>query len=181
MATTSPTRPSQGRRTDAAPRAARVAHLVRHEALRTGLAGAANVTAWLLASDALNRTPLSTPALLGWWIAASFGFGAIPRWGHVLVFLVFLVLAWVAIGAGLARAARVAAARPAVVAFAVVVTILVQLLAVGITEILSQAGMGAMAWRDVLVGELVGCSTVAILLLRRHPELPAAFRAGSHQ
>ena len=169
------------RRTTDRPALPRRRREVPHEGLQVGLTGAAAVWGWLLGSDLLNGTPFSTPTLLGWWIAASFGYGTMAQWADVLVFTVFLLLAWCAIGAGLAAAVRVAPRHPAIVVFAILVTIFLQFAAVVVTEMLSMSGMGRMAWRDVLLGELVGMVAAAILLLRRHPELPDEFRAGSLQ
>lgn len=152
---------------------------VRFEGLRVGAVGATAAWTWLLVVDALQRTPFSTPVLLGWWLLGIDRVFAAPRWVDAAAFTAFLYLAWIGLGAAAARAARTSRRAPGVLLFAFLVFVLLQLAAVVITTILAEAGMQETAWRDVFLGQLVGIGSAAWYMARRHPGLGRAFRAAS--
>jgi hypothetical protein len=145
-----------------------------HEGMRAGLAGGTAVWLWLLVSDTLARVPLKTPAMLGHGLLT---IGApnvhIPTWESVLAFTVAHFAAWIGLGGLMAIAVRAAARTASVLLFALLLTVLVQFLIVGITAIMAKGPLGGMAWRDVLIGNFIGWGTASWYLIRRHKELRA--------
>jgi hypothetical protein len=143
----------------------------RHEGLAVGAIGATGVWLWLLVSDLVSRTPLSTPALLGRGLL-SVGAGAhVSAVAGVIAFTVAHYAVWMGVGALLMAAIRRAARAPSILLAVVVGFILAQFLFVGITSILAQGRMGASAWRDLVIGDVIGWGLVAWYVLRAHAEL----------
>jgi hypothetical protein len=74
---------------------------------------------------------------------------------------------------------RGAARRPGLLLLAIVILTLLELAALSLTTVLAETGMGAWAWRDVFVGQLVGWVAAWWYLLRRHPQVWAQLRMAS--
>jgi hypothetical protein len=148
------------------------APLRRHEGLSVGALGATAVWLWLLVSDLHARTPFSTPAFLGRGLLSVDAPGAhLPAIAGVVAFTVAHYAVWMAVGTLVMAAVRRAARTPSILLGVVLLLILMQFLFVGITAILAQGRMGATAWRDLMIGDVIGWGAVAWYVLRAHREL----------
>jgi hypothetical protein len=144
----------------------------RREGLRVGAVGATAVWIWLVVSDMHARTPFSTPAFLGRGLLGVDARGApFPALAGIIVFTVAHYAAWMAVGTLIIAAIRRAARTPSLLVGLVLLLILMQFLFVGITAILAQGPLGAMAWRDLMIGDVIGWAAVAWYVLRAHREL----------
>jgi hypothetical protein len=146
------------------------------EGLRAGLAGAATIALWFFVLDVLFRRAFYTPNLLG---TALFRGGAglddpaaLPisselvlsfTWVHVLVFLVIGIAA----SKLLALAEREPHAGFGIVLFLVFFECGFLLACMALAEPL----LHAMAWTEVLVGNLLAAAAMTIVFRRWHPRL----------
>lgn len=149
------------------------------EGVRTGIVGATAVWLWLAVSDAIARTPFSTPALIGRGLLSvdvigdphAPAAGPIPAPRGVVAFTIVHYALWIGLGTLAMRAARAAARTPAALVLAINVTFGLQFVFVFFAAMLAAGGMGAQAWRDVYLGNLIGSAAVWWYVVRRHPEL----------
>ena len=144
----------------------------QHEGLGVGALGATAVWMWLLVSDMHARTPFSTPAFLGRGLLSIGAPGAhLPAIAGVVAFTIAHYAVWMAVGTLVMGAVRRAARAPSILLGTILLLILMQFLFVGITAILAQGRMGATAWRDLMIGDVIGWSVVVWYILRAHREL----------
>jgi len=144
----------------------------RHEGLVVGAIGATAVWAWLLIQDLHARVPLSTPAFLGrGLLSIDTGAAWVPAAAGVVAFTIAHYALWLGVGTLLIAAVRRAARSPSILLAVVLLLILSQFLFVGVTAILAQGRLGADAWRDLLIGDVIGWGAVAWYVLGRHGEL----------
>jgi hypothetical protein len=134
--------------------------------------GATAVWMWLLVSDMHARTPFSTPALLGRdLLSVDARGGHVSALAGVVAFTIAHYAAWMAVGTLVIAAVRRAARTPSILLGLALLLILMQFLFVGITAILAQGHLGAAAWRDLVIGDVIGWGAVAWYLLRAHGEI----------
>lgn len=144
----------------------------RHEGLGVGALGATAVWMWLLISDMHSRTPFSTPAFLGRGLLSIDAGGAhLLALAGVVAFTIAHYAVWMAVGTLVIGAVKRAARTPSILLGLVLLLILTQFLFVGITAILAQGRMDATAWRDLMIGDVIGWGAVAWYVLRAHREL----------
>jgi hypothetical protein len=156
--------------------AAEVPTAVYAEGLLAGITGAATIALWFLLVDAVRGRPLFTPTVLG---TALFRHGeglGVPHtlpvdmemvltftWVHVLAFLVIGVAASRLLGL---------AERNSNLGFGVVLLFVVFefgfLLA---CTLFAETALQALAWPEVLVGNLLAAGAMAGVFWRRHPSL----------
>jgi hypothetical protein len=145
---------------------------LRHEGLGVGAIGATAAWMWLLVSDMHSRMPFSTPAFLGRALLSVDGHGArVSALAGVVAFTIAHYAVWIAVSALLMAAITRAARTPSVLLGVILLLILTQFLFVGITAILAQGRLGAAAWRDLMIGDVVAWGTVAWYVLRAHREI----------
>jgi hypothetical protein len=148
----------------------------RNDGLRAGLVGATAVWAWLLVDDLISRAPLSAARVLGRGLLGVDRFGVeAPAWLAVVAFTLAHCALWLGVGALAMRVARRAARTPSVVLAAMIALVLVQFLLVGIAAILAQGRLGALAWRDVAVGNAIGWAALGWYVARRYRALRDGF------
>lgn len=144
----------------------------RGEGFRVGAIGATAVWLWLLVSDMHSRMPFSTPAFLGRGLLSVDARGRpFSTLAGVIAFTIAHYALWMAVGTLVIAAIRRAARTPSVLLGLVLLLILMQFLFVGITAILAQGHLGAAAWRDLLIGDVIGWGAVAWYIRRAHKEL----------
>lgn len=142
------------------------------EGFTIGVVGATAVWLWLLVSDMHSRMPFSTPAFLGRGLLSIDAHGArVSAAAGVAAFTIAHYAAWSGVGALVAAALRRATRRPSILLGLILLVILSQFLFVGITAILAQGRLGATAWRDLMIGDVIGWSAVGWYVLRAHREL----------
>jgi hypothetical protein len=144
----------------------------RHEGVAAGAVGATAVWVWLVVSDALARTPFRTPTFLGRaLLSVDIPGGRVSALAGVVAFTVAHYAVWIAVGTLVMAAVRRAARAPGVLLGVMLFLGLTQFLFVGVTAILAQGRLGAAAWRDLVIGDVVGWGAVAWHVLRTHREL----------
>jgi hypothetical protein len=158
-------------RTDTAPVSA-----VYTEGMLAGLIGAATIAVWFLILDTLNGRPFYTPTVLG---TALFRGGAgleepetlAVSFEMVLTFTWVHVLAFVVIG-GAASHLIAAAERNANLGFGVLLLFVVfECGFFAACVLFAQPVLRALAWPEVLVGNLLAAGAMAVTFWRRHPRL----------
>jgi hypothetical protein len=158
-------------------RSTRRAPLRLSEGVRAGLIGATAIWLWLLAVDAIAGRPLHTPGTIGRGLLGIILPGAhTALWADVLAFTLVHYALWALFGTLIVRAVVVDVRPPGVLLWAITILVLLQLVFLGITEILAQTALQRYAWPAIFGGNLVGWLVAGSYLLRRHPELPAEFR-----
>ena len=146
------------------------------EGLLAGVIGAMTIALWFLLLDALDGRPLYTPNLLGTaLLRGGEGLGApetlpialdvvLPfTWIHVLVFLL--------IGVAASRLLAIAEREPHAGFGVLLAFVVFEFGFVGVSMALAEPVLHAMAWSEVLVGNLLAAAAMTLLLWRRHPAL----------
>ncbi len=155
-------------------------HSTVREGITVGVLGALAVAVWFLIVDSIGGRPLHTPALLGAILtratdpmAAAAGSGrlmlaAIYTPIHFILFALFGVLVVFI----LHRAPKV----PSLLMLAMLLFAAFEVGFSGLVAILSQTGLGDLAWYQVAVGNLIAVGVMAWYLIRRHPKLGSLWR-----
>ena len=147
------------------------------EGVRAGLIGATAIWLWLLAVDVIAGPPLHTPGTIGGGLLGIMLPGAhTALWADVLAFTLMHYALWALFGTLIVRAIVVDGRPPGVLLWAITILVLLQLVFLGITEILAQTTLRRYAWPAIFGGNLVGWLLTGLYLLRRHPELPGQWR-----
>lgn len=147
--------------------------LVR-EGIIAGLLGAAGVALWFLIVDVTVGEPFYTPAMLGEIVLSLFGR---PSSGdtlalHVGLYTVVHVVGFMIIGVIAASVVRMGEREPSVLAGAVILFVVLQVLFYGITALLSERDLlGRLAWYQVGIANLVAAVLMLTYLWRAHPSI----------
>jgi hypothetical protein len=145
-----------------------------------GAAGATASWLWVFVSDMHARMPFSTPAFLGRGLLSVDTHGTrLSSLAGVLAFTIAHYAVWIAASALIMKAVRRAARTPSILLAVILVLILTQMLFVGITAILSQGRLGTAAWRDLMIGNVIGWGAAGWYLLRAHREIPGELARAS--
>jgi hypothetical protein len=141
------------------------------EALSTGLVGAVTVAIWFFVVDMVSGTPFRTPGILG--SAAFLGISspdeAVINATTVGLYSILHGAVFFLVGIGTTVIIRAADRAPSVLGLFIPLTLVLQALFVGLTAILAQFLLGAIAWWAVLGGNLVASFLMGSLLLYWHP------------
>ena len=146
------------------------------EGIVAGTLGAASVAVWFFVIDLLLQYPFATPYTLG---RALFGMLGQPanESAEVLVvigYTVFHFLAFILVGILVAAIVSRAEAEPSLLAGALILFVVFE---VAFHALLSIFGsipvLGALAWYNVAIGNLIASITMGTYIWRRHPELKA--------
>ena len=141
-----------------------------------GGAAAAAVALWFFVADVVAGRAFFTPARLGEALATLVGqpgLAASPA-GAVAWYTLAHVAAWVALGLTSAAVVRRAWRQPTVLAGALLALAVLEVAFVGAVAMLYETTLtGALTWAQVVVGNLVGLASVAVVLWRRNPGLRA--------
>jgi len=149
---------------------------VHTEGLLAGLGGAATIALWFLVLDTFRGRPFYTPTVLG---TALFHGGSglenpasLPTsfetvmsftWVHVLVFLL--------IGVAASRLIGLAERNPSFGFGIVLLFVFFECAFVLVTMVFAEPVLHALAWPEVLVGNLLAAATMTAMFWRRHPRL----------
>jgi hypothetical protein len=139
-----------------------------------GLLGAVSVAIWFFVIDLVRFTPFVTPYTLGRALFGRLGMPAAstPEPAVVFGYTVFHVVAFIAVGIAVAAIVHRAEAEPALLAGALILFIMFE---VGFHAFLATFGsipvLGAIAWHNVAIGNLVAALTMGTYVWRTHPEL----------
>jgi hypothetical protein len=141
------------RQTQQSPRAAVASHDARREAIVLGLAVATTIWLWLAAVDALAGEPFHTFATLG----------------GVAVFTVVHYLLNVTYAVVIVSAVHGAVRQPSLIIALAFGFVMVQFVFAMLTAVLSNLGLGQLAWLRIFGGSLLGGAMTFMMLARRHP------------
>ena len=127
--------------------------------------------------DWLHGTPLHLVAMFGRGVLG-LGGGAVdgPMWQSVLAFTIVHFAYWCLLAVITLKMVHAASGNPSVLSLGATLFILFQFLFVGITAIMSNAGLGVFAWPSVLLGNFAGWAAAWWFIVRRHPELRTEVR-----
>lgn len=149
-------------------------HAIGREGLIAGLLGATSVALWFFFIDLLRQEPFETPLLLG--RALFLRLGEPPVTGAevavVLGYTIFHYAAFIAVGLIAVAIVHGALTEPSVLAGALILFVIFE---VAFHALLSMFGsipvLGAIAWYNVAIGNLVAAVTMGTYIWRTHPEL----------
>ena len=141
------------------------------EAISTGLVGAATVAVWFFFVDIVNGAPFRTPGILGSvvFLGISSAEEAVINITTVGLFSLLHGTVFFLVGIGTTAFVRAADRTPSVLSLFIPLTLVLQALFVGLTAILAQFILGAVAWWAVLGGNLLASFLMGSLLLYWHP------------
>ena len=153
---------------------------VIREGLIAGLIGATSIAIWFLIVDTIAQRPFFTPALLGGGLQhvfdrstttdASFAESVILyTFFHYAVFCVAGIIVSVVVG--------VAETTPSILGGFFILFIAFELGIHGLVKLLQESTiLGALAWYQILIGNLLAALFMGGYLWRRHPELRMELR-----
>lgn len=149
-------------------------HTVAREGLIAGVLGATSVALWFFFIDLLRQQPFETPYLLGQ--ALFLRLGEPPAAGAVaavvLGYTIFHYAAFIVVGLIAVAIVHRALTEPSVLAGAFILFVIFE---VAFHALLSMFGsipvLGAIAWYNVAVGNLIAALTMGTYIWRTHPEL----------
>jgi len=141
------------------------------EGLSTGLLGAATVAIWFFLVDVVSGTPFRTPGILGSmvFLGISSADEAVINVTTVGLYSLLHGTVFFLVGIGTTAIIRAADRAPSVLGLFIPLTLVLQALFVGLTAILAQFILGAIAWWAVLGGNLLASFLMGSLLLYWHP------------
>lgn len=128
-------------------------HSALREGLRLGLTVATVIWLWIAGVDAVVGEPFRTFTVLG----------------GVVLFTILHYAFNVAYATAILGALHGAQREPRIVLAVAFGFVLVEVAFVFLTILLSQLGLGALAWVRVLGGNVVGAAVAAAVLFRTHP------------
>lgn len=143
------------------------------EGVIAGVLGAVGVALWFLLVDAINGTPLYTPALLGEGVLSVFGVRRSDDFfTYASIYTVFHFVAFIVIGIIAAAIVHMGEREPAVLAGALILFVAIQVAFYGFTALLSQSDrIGDLAWYQVGIANLIAATLMGVYLWRAHPAL----------
>ena len=128
-----------------------------HDSLREGttlgIMVATSISVWLVVVDAVAGQPFQTFAALG----------------GITVFTVVHYLLNIVYGVVIVSAVHGAAREPSLALALVFGLVMLEIAIAMLTVLLSELGLGDLAWLRILGGSLVGMTIALIVLSRRHP------------
>jgi hypothetical protein len=141
----------------------------------TGIIGATCVAGWFFIVDIVSNIPFATPLALGHALLTLLR--PTPSWASspALVILVYTLFHYAAfIGVGIVAAVVVGWARtePSVLLGFVILFAAVEVGFYGFVAVLAQASdLHALAWYQVMLGNLIAATGMGLYLWRAHPQL----------
>lgn len=156
-------------------------HGVTREGVIAGFIGATGVALWFLIVDSFAGQPLHTPAILGSALLSVFG----PARGEgaptfIIAYTIFHYAVFAGLGMLLTFVVHRAEKEPSMLAVFLILFIIFELGFYGLVAILAETRfLGAMAWYQIALGNLVAATLMGAFVWRGHPslgkELGAAF------
>ncbi|HEX5437071.1 MAG TPA: hypothetical protein VFW98_07925 [Gemmatimonadaceae bacterium] len=146
-------------------------HILR-EGVIAGLIGATSVAIWFLAIDILIHSPLYTPRVLGHALWSVFGPVKEGTAVFVAAYTVFHYIAFIVVGIIAAIIVHSARRHPSVMAGFLLVFVIIEMGFYGITSMLDTfLPLGALAWYQVAIGNLIAAVLMGYYFYRAHPTL----------
>ena len=156
-----------------------VGHPVLREGLIAGFIGATVVAVWFLVVDLVAGQAFFTPATLGRALLSVLGPATAGETvlGAVVVYTIFHYAAFVVVGLIAVVVVHVAETEPSVLAGFLILFVVFELAFHGLVALLQQTtALGALAWYQVLAGNLLAATAMGTYLWRAHPALREELR-----
>ena len=158
-------------------------HSVAREGIIAGAIGATGVALWFLIVDTFAGQPFHTPTILGSALLSVFG----PAHGEgattfIIAYTIFHYAVFAGLGILLAFVVQRAETEPSMLAVFLILFIIFELGFYGLVAILAETRfLGAMAWYQIALGNIVAAMLMGAYVWRGHPalskELASAFGA----
>lgn len=152
-------------------------HPLLNRGIVTGLVGASVVALWFLLLDAIRGAPLFTPAALGsvLFFGAASPAGVQITAGVIAAYTAVHVAIFIAVGVALEWSVERMERAPGMWVMALLATIMIEALFLGVVGSLSAWVLGAVGYWAVLVANLLSVVAMGTLLWRTHPVLRRDF------
>jgi hypothetical protein len=174
--------PTRSPARDDAPfmRTASHSHGLLREGLTVGMLGAGAVALWFLLVDLIEGRPLHTPALLGAVLSAApdaaLAADGDGRLGLALIYTVFHLIAFGALGVLATFLVHRAQHSPSLIGLLVMLFAAVEVAFTGFVALLEVQAIGSIAWYQVALGNVVAALAMGWYLVRNHPEVGAHYQ-----
>jgi hypothetical protein len=146
---------------------------VLREGFVAGCIGAAAVAAWFLLVDSINGRPFFTPAMLG--SAVFWGVHdpsqVVIEYSRIIGYTMIHVSAFIIVGTVAALLAAEVEAAPPVLYVVVVLFAIFEFGFYVTVAILAQPLLGALAWWNVAIGNVIAAYGMGYYLWREHPKI----------
>jgi len=148
-------------------------HNLAREGVVAGAIGATGVALWFLIVDTFAGQPFHTPTILGSALLSVFG----PAQGEgattfVIAYTLFHYAMFAGLGVLLTFVVHRAEAEPSMLAVFLILFIIFELGFYGLVAILAETRfLGAMAWYQIALGNLVAAVLMGAYMWRSHPAL----------
>ena len=153
---------------------------VIREGIIAGVIGATSIAIWFLIVDTIAQRPFFTPAILGTGLQHVFdrATSAEPLvLASVILYTVFHYAAFIIAGIIFSIVVGVAESTPSILGGFFILFIAFELGINGIVALLQESTiLGALAWYQILIGNLLAALFMGGYLWRRHPELRVELR-----
>lgn len=156
-------------------------HSIAREGIVAGAIGATGVALWFLIVDTFAGQPFHTPTILGSALLSIFG----PARGEgaltfIVAYTIFHYAVFAGLGVLLTFVVHRAETEPSMLAVFLILFIIFELGFYGLVAILAETRfLGAMAWYQIALGNLVAATLMGGWVWRGHPalgeELASAF------
>jgi hypothetical protein len=149
---------------------------VYSEGITAGLVGAATIAAWFFLLDAVRGHPFFTPTVLGTALLHGERDPAVlaalkPSFEVVLTFTWLHVLAFLLIGVAASRLLALAEREPSMGFGLLILFVVFQFGFMAVCFLVAEPLMHALAWPEILVGNLLAAGAMVATFRRRHPGL----------
>ena len=154
---------------------------VIREGLIAGVIGATSIAIWFLIVDTIAQRPFFTPALLGSGIVGVFehGTNTAPASfaASVIIYTLFHYAVFAIAGIIVSVVVGVAESTPSILGGFFILFIAFEIGIHGLAALLQESTiLGALAWYQILIGNLLAAVFMGGYLWRRHPELRVELR-----
>lgn len=153
------------------------AHSTLREGVIAGAIGATSVAVLFLIIDMMAGQPLRTPEVLGRALLSILGpAGTEGPFTHIFAYTLFHYTAFAAVGILATIIVHWAEREPSVLAGFLILFVAVEIGFYGLVALLSEPGiLGALAWYQVLLGNLIAAGLMGWYLWHAHPALGREF------
>jgi hypothetical protein len=152
--------------------------LLAKEGLIAGAVGAAAVAVWFLIVDTVSGQPFFTPAMLGsavfWGVRDPVA--VLITFPTVVGYTMIHVLAFCAVGMIAAALAQLVERFPTTLFVVVVLFAIFEIGFYLVVALLAQPLLGALAWSNVAIGNLIAAVGMGAYLWRAHPRIREELR-----
>ena len=156
----------------------------RHSSIREGIIagvlGATVIAVWFLIIDTIAAHPFHTPDILGSGLISILGKPpSMPdtMTTHVLAYTLFHYAAFVLVGIIVAAIVHQSERSPAILAGFVILFVVFELGAYGLTGLLTESNLGGMAWYQIFIANLLATLAMGWYMWSRHPALKGNLRS----